>query len=74
MAPQSFGLFDIDLADISPDFYSGSSTQVGVRRPRIRRAVHQRARAEQHLAGRSYSAYPGAVGISKTFEKFRAAG
>ena len=44
--------------------------QVAVRRARVRRAVRQRPRARQASGRRSYSAYPGAVGISRKMEAF----
>ena len=47
---QSFGLFDVNLADISPGLLQRQLAQVGVRRARIRRALRQRPRAEEHLA------------------------
>ena len=64
---QSFGLMDIDLSEIQPDFYSGSAhkwmcgpKEAGVLY--VRRDVHAR------LSASVISAYPGAVGISKVVE------
>jgi selenocysteine lyase/cysteine desulfurase len=64
---QSFGLMDVDLSDMQPDFYSGSAhkwpcgpKETGVLY--VRREVHGR------LWPSSISAYPGAVGIAKTLE------
>ena len=66
---QSFGLFDLNLADIQPDFFSGSahkwpcsSRECGVLY--IARSVQDK------IWPSIYSAYPGAVGISRTFEGF----
>jgi selenocysteine lyase/cysteine desulfurase len=66
---QSLGLFDLNLADIQPDFFSGSahkwpcsSRECGVLY--IARAAHDK------IWPSIYSAYPGAVGISRTFEGF----
>lgn len=66
---QTFGLLDVDLADIQPDFYSGSghkwpcaAREVGVLY--INKRVHDR------IWPSIYSAYPGGVGISRTFEAF----
>jgi len=66
---QSFGLFDVNLSDISPDFYSGSSHKwaCGARESGV---LYINARAQKNIWPSIYSAYPGAVGISKTFESF----
>ncbi len=66
---QSFGLLDVDLADIQPDFYSGSAHKwpCGARECGVL-YVNQAAQAK--LWPSVYSAYPGAVGFSKTFESF----
>ena len=65
---QSFGLLDVHLAEIGPDFYT-VAPQVAVRRPRVRRALLN-ARAQKNIWPSIYSAYSGAVGISRTFEGF----
>jgi isopenicillin-N epimerase len=64
---QSFGLIDVDVAEMQPDFYSGSAhkwmcgpKEAGVLY--VRRDVHPR------LSASVISAYPGAVGISKLVE------
>ena len=66
---QSFGLMDVDLGAIQPDFYTGSAhkwpcgpKEAGVLF--INRRVHGR------IWPSIYSAYPGAIGISRTFEGF----
>jgi isopenicillin-N epimerase len=66
---QSFGLMDVDLGAIQPDFYTGSAhkwpcgpKEAGVLF--INRRVHDR------IWPSIYSAYPGAVGVSRTFEGF----
>jgi selenocysteine lyase/cysteine desulfurase len=66
---QSFGLLDVNLADISPDFYSGSAHKwpCGARECGV---LYINTRAHKHIWPSIYSAYPGAVGISKTFESF----
>jgi isopenicillin-N epimerase len=66
---QSLGLFDVDLSVMQPDFYSGSAHKwpCGARECGvlyINKQVHDR------IWPSIYSAYPGAVGISKTFEAF----
>jgi isopenicillin-N epimerase len=66
---QSLGLFDVDLSVMQPDFYTGSAHKwpCGARECGvlfINKRVHDR------IWPSIYSAYPGAVGISKTFEAF----
>jgi selenocysteine lyase/cysteine desulfurase len=65
----TFGLLDVNLADMQPDFYSGSAHKwpCGARESGVlfvNRAVQAR------LWPSIYSAYPGAVGFSRTFEGF----
>lgn len=66
---QSFGVLDVNLAEISPDFYSGSAHKwaCGARESGV---LYINARAQAKIWPSIYSAYPGAVGISKTFESF----
>ncbi|MDP2391606.1 MAG: aminotransferase class V-fold PLP-dependent enzyme, partial [Acidobacteriota bacterium] len=66
---QSFGLLDVNLADISPDFYTGSAHKwpCGARECGV---LYINARAHQRIWPSIYSAYSGAVGISRTFEGF----
>ena len=66
---QTFGLLDVNLADISPDFYTGSSHKwaCGARECGV---LYVNARSQAKVWPSIYSAYPGAVGISKTFESF----
>lgn len=66
---QTFGVMDVDLSDLQPDFYSASAhkwpcgpKEVGV--------LYINKRAHSRIWGSIFSAYPGAVGISKTFEGF----
>jgi isopenicillin-N epimerase len=66
---QTFGVMDVDLSDLQPDFYSASAhkwpcgpKEVGV--------LYINKRSHAKLWGTIFSAYPGAVGISKTFEGF----
>jgi selenocysteine lyase/cysteine desulfurase len=66
---QSYGLFDLDLADIQPDFFSGSAhkwpcsaRECGV--------LYINAKSQDRIWPSIYSAYPGAVGVSRTFEGF----
>ncbi len=66
---QTFGLLDVSLADISPDFYTGSAHKwpCGARECGV---LYINTRAHKQIWPSIYSAYPGAVGISKTFESF----
>lgn len=66
---QSFGLLDVNIADISPDFYTGSAHKwpCGARECGV---LYINTRAQKNIWPSIYSAYPGAVGISKTFESF----
>ena len=66
---QTFGLLDVNLADMSPDFYSGSAHKwaCGARECGV---LYINARSHTKIWPSIYSAYPGAVGISKTFESF----
>jgi selenocysteine lyase/cysteine desulfurase len=66
---QSFGLLDVNLAEIQPDFYSGSAHKwpCGARECGV---LYVNKTAQATLWPSVYSAYPGAVGFSKTFESF----
>jgi len=70
---QTFGLLDVNLADISPDFYSGSAHKwpCGARESGV---LYINARVHQHINKSFwpliYSAYPGAVGASRNFESY----
>jgi len=63
----AYGLFDVDLSEMQPDFYTGSAhkwpcgpKEVGV--------LFVSSRAQQSIHPSIISAYPGAVGISRTLE------
>ena len=66
---QSFGLLDVNLADIQPDFYSGSAHKwpCGARECGV---LFVNKTAQARLWPSIYSAYPGAAGFSRTFEGF----
>jgi selenocysteine lyase/cysteine desulfurase len=66
---QTFGLLDVDLSEIQPDFYSGSAHKwiCGARECGV---LFINKRSHDKIWPSIYSAYPGAVGISKTFESF----
>ena len=66
---QSLGLMDVDLSDMQPDFYAGSGhkwpcgpKEVGV--------LYVNKSVQSRVWPSIVSAYPGAVGLSKTFESF----
>ncbi len=66
---QSLGVLDVDLSDLEPDFYTGSAhkwpcgpKEVGV--------LYVNRRAQPAIWASIISAYPGAVGLSRTFEGF----
>jgi isopenicillin-N epimerase len=66
---QSLGLMDVDLSDMQPDFYASSGhkwpcgpKEVGV--------LYVNKSAQPRIWPSIVSAYPGAVGLSKTFECF----
>ena len=65
----SFGLLDVNLADMQPDFYSGSAHKwpCGARECGV---LFVNRTAQPRLWPSIYSAYPGAVGFSRTFEGF----
>jgi len=63
----ALGLFDVDLSEMQPDFYTSSShkwtcgpKEVGV--------LYVNARAQSSIHPSIISAYPGAIGISRTLE------
>jgi selenocysteine lyase/cysteine desulfurase len=66
---QTFGLFDVNLRDIDPDFYSGSAHKwpCGARECGV---LFVNSRVHDRIWPSSYSAYPGAVGISRRLEAF----
>jgi isopenicillin-N epimerase len=66
---QSFGLFDVDLSDIQPDFYSGSAHKWPCG-PKENGVLFINKNAQSKIWATVYSAYPGSIGVSKTFEGF----
>lgn len=66
---QSFGLLDVNIAELSPDFYTGSAHKwpCGARECGV---LYINTRVHKQIWPSIYSAYPGAVGISRTFESF----
>src|SRR6266498_692864 len=66
---QSFGLLDVDLREMDPDFYGGSGHKWPCG-PKEAGVLFINRKSESRIWPSIYSAYPGAIGISKTFESF----
>ena len=66
---QTFGLLDVDLGDIQPDFYSGSAHKWPCG-PKENGVLFINKSAQSKIWASIYSAYPGGVGVSRTFEGF----
>jgi isopenicillin-N epimerase len=66
---QSFGLLDVDLSDLQPDFYSGSAHKWPCG-PKENGVLYINKAAQPKIWASIFSAYPGRVGVSRTFEGF----
>ncbi len=66
---QSFGLLDVDLSAIAPDFYTGSAHKWPCG-PKEAGVLFVNQAVQVRVWPSVYSAYTGAVGLSKTFEGF----
>ena len=66
---QSFGVLDVDLSDMQPDFYSGSAHKWPCG-PKENGVLFINKRSQSKIWASIYSAYPGGVGISASFEGF----
>ena len=66
---QSFGLLDVDLSDMQPDFYSGSAHKWPCG-PKENGVLYINKSAQSKIWASIFSAYPGRVGVSRTFEGF----
>jgi selenocysteine lyase/cysteine desulfurase len=66
---QSFGVLDVDLADIKPDFYSGSAHKWPCG-PKECGLLYVNARVHDRIKPSIISLYQGEVGISRTMEAF----
>jgi isopenicillin-N epimerase len=66
---QSFGLLDVDLSDLQPDFYSGSAHKWPCG-PKENGVLYINKAAQPKIWATIFSAYPGRVGVSRTFEGF----
>jgi len=66
---QTFGLMDVDLSDMQPDFYSGSAHKWPCG-PKENGVLFINKTAQPKIWASIFSAYPGRVGVSRTFEGF----
>src|SRR5262249_519470 len=66
---QTFGLMNVDLSEMQPDFYSGSAHKWPCG-PKENGVLYINRSAHSKIWTSIYSAYPGRVGISRTFESF----
>lgn len=66
---QTFGLVDVDLSDMQPDFYTGSSHKWPCG-PKETGVLYINAASQSRIWPSIYSAGAGPSGISKTFEGF----
>jgi isopenicillin-N epimerase len=66
---QTFGLMDVDLSDMQPDFYSGSAHKWPCG-PKENGVLYINKASQSKIWASIFSAYPGRVGVSKTFEGF----
>ena len=60
---------DVDLSDIQPDFYSGSAHK-WICGPKENGVLYINKSAQAKIWASIFSAYPGRVGVSRTFEGF----
>jgi len=66
---QSFGLMDLDLGRMQPDFYSGSAHK-WLCGPKEAGVLYVRRDVQDRLWPSIVSLYPGETGLSRTFEGF----
>ena len=66
---QTFGLMDLDLSDMQPDFFSGSAHKWPCG-PKENGVLYINKTAQPKIWASIFSAYPGKVGVSRTFEGF----
>ncbi len=64
---QSFGLFDIDLSEVQPDFYTGSAHKWPCG-PKETGVLYVNARVHDRFWPTMYSAYSGSRGLARTHE------
>jgi isopenicillin-N epimerase len=63
----ALGILDVDLSEMQPDFYTGSAHK-GPCGPKEVGVLYVNARAKERIHPSIISAYPGAVGISRSME------
>ena len=66
---QSFGVLDVNLADMQPDFFTGSAHKWPCG-PKESGILFVNSRAHDRIKPSIVSLYPGEVGISRTMEAF----
>jgi isopenicillin-N epimerase len=66
---QSFGVLDVNLSDMQPDFYTGSAHKWPCG-PKETGVLYVNQRAHGRISPSVVSLYAGAVGISRTLEAF----
>jgi isopenicillin-N epimerase len=66
---QSFGVLDVDLSAMQPDFYTGSAHKWPCG-PKENGVLYVNARIHDRIKPSIVSLYPGEVGISRTLEAF----
>ena len=64
---QAFGVLDVNLAEMQPDFFTGSMHKWPCG-PKEKGVFYVRASAQSRIAPSVYGVYGGARGISRTFE------
>jgi isopenicillin-N epimerase len=64
---QSFGVLDVDLSDMQPDFYSGSAHKWPCG-PKENGVLYVNARVQERIKPTIVSLYGGDVGVSRTLE------
>src|SRR5688572_1077126 len=63
----ALGILDVDLSEMQPDFYTGSAHK-GPCGPKEVGVLYVNARAKELISPSIISAYPGAIGVSRTLE------
>jgi selenocysteine lyase/cysteine desulfurase len=66
---QTFGVLDVDLAQMQPDFFTGSAHKWPCG-PKENGILYVNAKVQSRIKPSIVSLYPGEVGISKTMEAF----
>jgi selenocysteine lyase/cysteine desulfurase len=66
---QSFGVLDVNLSELQPDFYTGSAHKWPCG-PKEAGLLYVNARAHDRIKPSIVSLYPGEVGVSRTLEAF----